>query len=248
MGVGKRVSACALLILSASAAHAADRGFYFGASGGQAKYDFAPLPPVAGIIPIFNFSPFPSEPGLNPSVPIVPFPSFDAGAVFIAAQPLLWLPGDDDEATAWSVTAGYRVNRYLAIEASYVNLGTLEATDSIFVPPILGGGTLTFHRELETTGPALAAIGSLPLSDSWELYLRAGILFADSELTTSINGNSNSTSFDSDATTLGAGAQFNWGGHWSARLEFERSFDIGGDDVVDEADVDELSLGVLYRL
>ena len=63
-----------------------------------------------------------------------------------------------------------------------------------------------------------------------------------------MNGNSNSTSFDSDATTVGAGAQFNWGGHWSARLEFERSFDVGGDDVVNEADVDDLSLAVLYRL
>ena len=161
---------------------------------------------------------------------------------------MLWLPGDDDEGTAWSVTAGYRVNRYLAVEASYVNLGTLEATHSLVLPAILGGGTLGFHRELETSGPALAAFGILPLSDSWELYVRAGILFADSELTTAINGNSNTISFDSEATTLGAGAQFDWGGHWSARLELQRSFGVGGGDVANEADVDGVSLAVLYRL
>lgn len=248
MRAGKRVSVCALLILSASAAQGADQGFYFGASAGQAKYDFDGPAPFAGVIPVLGFAPFPAEPSLNPSVPIVPFPPFNAGAVFVAAEPVLWLPGDDDEGTAWSVTAGYRVNRYLAVEASYVNLGTLEATRSLVLPAFLGGGTLGFHRELETSGPALAAFGILPLSDSWELYVRAGILFADSELTTAINGNSNTTSFDSEATTLGAGAQFDWGGHWSARLELQRSFGVGGSDVANEADVDGVSLAVLYRL
>jgi hypothetical protein len=46
---GKRVGMCALLILSASGAQAADRGFYFGASGGHAKYDFDLPAPVAVI-------------------------------------------------------------------------------------------------------------------------------------------------------------------------------------------------------
>lgn len=244
MRAGKRVSVCALLILSASAAQGADQGFYFGASAGQAKYDFDGLPPFAAIIPVVSFIPI----GTVPS-PIPPFLApGPVSAVAFDARPVLWLPGDDDEGTAWSVTAGYRVNRYLAVEASYVNLGTLEATRSIVLPLILGGGTLGFHRELETSGPALAAFGILPLSDSWELYVRAGILFADSELTTAINGNSNKTSFDSEATTLGAGAQFDWGGHWSARLELQRSLGVGGGDVANEADVDGLSLAVLYRL
>ncbi|MGH8236931.1 MAG: porin family protein [Steroidobacteraceae bacterium] len=247
MRAGKRVSVCALLILSASAAQAADRGFYFGAAAGQAKYDFDGVPPFAQVIPVAGFIPVTTVP--SPIPPFVsPGPPFNA-AVFVGdARPVLWLPGDDDEGTAWSVTAGYRVNRYLAIEASYVNLGTLEATRSLVLPLILGGGTLGFHRELETSGPALAAFGILPLSDSWELYVRAGILFADSELTTAINGNSNTVSFDSQSTTLGAGAQFDWGSHWSARLELQRSLGVGGGDVANEADVDGVSLAVLYRL
>jgi opacity protein-like surface antigen len=249
MGAMKRVSACALLILSASAAHAADRGFYFGASAGQAKYDFDGFPPLAAVVPDLDFIPIATQPRPIPDVLApVPASAFNPGAVFVAAEPLLWFPGDDDEGTAWSVTAGYRVNRYLAFEASYVNLGTLEATHSIFVSPILGGGTLGFHRELETKGPAITAFGILPLSDRWELYVRAGIFFADSELTTSVSGNSDSTSFDSDATTVGAGAQFDWASRWSARLEFQRSLDVGGDDAVTEADVDGVSLAVLYRL
>jgi len=88
----------------------------------------------------------------------------------------------------------------------------------------------------------------VPLSDSWKLYARAGMLFADTDLTTAINGSSSSSSFDSDVTTLGAGAQYDWGGHWSARLEFQRTLDVGGDDVASDADVDAISLGFLYRL
>jgi opacity protein-like surface antigen len=245
------LGACAL-IMTVGAAHAADRGFYFGASGGQAKYDFklpeGPvavigfLPPIAGFAPdpIFDFRPDPGAP-----IFIAPVP----GAAFVAARPVLWLPGDDEEGTSWGVGAGYRFNRYLALEASYVNLGTLNATHTInTLPAFLGGGTLTFHRELETTGPALAAFGILPISDSWELFVRAGILFADTDLTTRINGSRNSVSFDSEPTTLGAGAQFDWQDHWSARLEFQRSFDVGGDDVASEADVDGVSLAVIYRL
>jgi opacity protein-like surface antigen len=254
MAMGMRVSACALLVLSAGAVNAADQGFYFGASGGQAQYDFD-LPatvPVIGFLPPLIGAVLPNPPVFfrpDPGTPVffTP-PPFNSSVAFVSARPVLWLPGDDDEGTAWSVSAGYRINRYLAVEASYVNLGTLEATHNIGLPAILGGGSLAFHRELETAGPALTAFGILPVSDSWELYVRAGMFFADSELTTAFNGTSNTTSFDSDSTTLGAGAQFDWKEHWSARLEFQRSFDIGGDDVASEADVDGVSLAVLYRL
>jgi hypothetical protein len=248
------IGACAL-ILTVSAAHAGDPGFYFGASGGQAKYDFDMppppgavigfLPPVAGFLPdpTFAFRPSPGDP-----IFISPAPINGGAAAFVAARPVLWLPGDDEEGTSWGVGAGYRFNRYLALEASYVNLGTLNATHTINMSPFFGGGTLTFHRELETAGPALAAFGILPVADSWELFVRAGILFADTDLTARINGSRNSISFDSEPTTLGAGAQFDWQDHWSARLEFQRSFDVGGDDVASEADVDAVSLAFLYRL
>ena len=252
MRTGLRVGVCGLFILAASAAHAADRGFYFGASGGQSSYEFDEVPanvlviPAAGFLtPVFGVSPSPIPPvllaPLNPSISV-------GTPIFIEAQQQLWLPGDDDEGAAWSVTAGYRINRYLAVEASYVNLGTLSATHDLGLPAFLGGGTFTFHRELETAGPALTAFGMLPLSDSWQLYARAGMLFADSDLTTSFNGGSDSSSFDSDVTTVGVGTQYDWGGHWSARLQFQRSLDVGGDEVVGDADVDEISLGFLYRL
>ncbi len=235
------------LILFASTAFGAEPGFYFGVSGGQATYDFDPPPPIliaipggAFVPPVFGFDPRP--------IPTFPLNPLNPVAVVGFAQPLFWSPTDDHEASAWGVTAGYRAGRYFAFEVSYLNLGKLEATDTVLLPPFGGGGTATLHRELETSGPALAAMGILPLSASWELYLRAGILFADSKLRTAIGASSNSTTFGSEAATLGAGAQFNWGGHWSARMEFQRHFEVGGGDFATDADVDLLSLGVLFRL
>jgi hypothetical protein len=245
MRTGLRVGLCVLAIAAAGAAPAADKGFYFGAAAGQSQYDFdlpanlpvfAIGPPIAVVSPTPIFTP-------SPALPII----VGDAPNFIEARPILWLPEDDDEGTAWSVTAGYRINRYLAVEASYVNLGTLSATDTLDFP-LIGIGSLSFHRELETAGPALTAFGMLPLAAGWQLYARAGMLFADTDLTTSINGNSNASSFDSDVTTLGAGAQYDWGGHWSARLEFQRSLDVGGDEVASRADVDSISLGFLFRL
>ena len=247
MRIGMRVGVGGLLILAATVVCAADRGFYFGASAGQAQYDFdTPQLPVA----MLGFVPPPEVSFRNPP-PVFFSPAPNVGgvtSVAIEARPLLWLPGDDDEGTAWSVTAGYRINRYLAVEAGYVDLGTLSATHTVNFPPLFGGGTLDFHRELETSGPSLTVFGTLPLSANWQLYARAGMLFADTDLKTSISGNSATSSFDSDATSVGAGAQYDWGGHWSARLEFQRTMDVGGDDVASAADVDNISLGFLYRL
>jgi len=246
MRTGMRVGVCGLLVLAASATHGADRGFYFGASAGQSQYDFD-QPPVP--VPLLGFLPPVAE--IVPNLPLNPLnPVFVVGGATSAvlAEPVLWLPGDDDEGTAWSVTAGYRINRYLAVEAGYVNLGTLSDTRTIDFPPGLGVPSLSFHRELETAGPSLTVFGTLPLSANWQLYARAGMLFADTDLTTAFNGNSATSSFDSDATTLGAGAQYDWGGHWSARLEYQRTLDVGGDEVASSADVDSISLGFLYRL
>jgi opacity protein-like surface antigen len=241
-----RERACAVaLLLCAGTAHAADTGFYFGVFAGQAKYDFdSPQLPIIGQIPDGGFiGPGLRPPPLNPANPIVIPPAF------AVATGVLWLPSDDDEATAWGATAGYRIGRYVAVELNYLNLGKLEASDLVLLPPFPGGGTTTLQRELETTGPALSVLGILPLSASWEVYLRAGVLFADMEFTTSIGASSASHTTGSEAAAVGAGVQFNWAEHWSARIELQRFLEVGEDDTFSSsADIDLLSLGIFYRL
>ncbi|HEY6645255.1 hypothetical protein [Povalibacter sp.] len=46
----------------------------------------------------------------------------------------------------------------------------------------------------------------------------------------------------------GAGAQYDWGDHWSVRVDFQRFENLGEDFEPVKTDVDLLTLGVLYRL
>lgn len=137
--------------------------------------------------------------------------------------------------------------RYAAVELNYLNLGTLKESDtfSLFPP---GSGTLQINRELETRGPSVSALGILPLLDQWSVYLRAGVLFADMELSSSLSGSSSSITFGSDSFLWGAGTQFDWGKHWSVRVDFQRFDSVGEKNGAGRADIDLLSLGVLFRL
>lgn len=237
------------MLLAAAVANAAERGFYFGLMGGQAEYEFAPSP----FFPIVSAAP---DPVLRIPPISEPFPAPIGGvAAFAVASPISWPQSADDEATAWGALVGYRIFRYMAVEASYLDLGTLKRTERIGLgfPSLLG--FIDTQHELTTSGPAASALGILPIGDSVEFYVRGGVMFADSELDTHIVNasapvidRSSPITFGSEAVLWGAGAQFNWGEHWSLRLDFQRFESVGEDNGFGEADIDLLSLGVLFRL
>ena len=120
-----RIVAGLLLVSAAVIASAAEQGFYFGAAGGKASYDFEPPPPPAFVS---NLSTLPAGWGSPPEGQTPIFLPLPPGAVVIISTPTpgYWVPGDDDEATTWSVSAGYRFSRYFAAELSYHHLGTLR--------------------------------------------------------------------------------------------------------------------------
>lgn len=235
----------ALALLSVSIASAADRGFYFGLFGGQARYEFdtPDIPTLtlpSGVVPRLDTAPVPRD--------VLDFYAYGISEPSML-RPILWHPSGDDEDTAWGGLVGYRIARYAAVELSYLNLGTLEAND----PAIMSFNPVvrdTLHRELQTRGPSASVLGILPVSDEWELYLRAGVLFADVEVSFGALGAipPSSTTYGNEVALWGGGAQFNWGEHWSVRLEFQRFVEIGAEDREGEADIDLISVGVLYRL
>lgn len=248
MRFAQMIMLCA--VLSASVADAADSGFYFGAIGGKADYDFEPprfLAVIGGGAPTLR--PLPEIPPV-----FGPYPGPIGGVTSIAvASPITWPESADHEATAWGAFAGYRIFRYMAVEAAYLNLGTLERTQRINLFP--SGAFIDTRHTLETSGPAGSVLGILPLGERWALFARAGVLFADMELDSKPIGGSvpvidgsDSITFGSDSLLWGAGAQFNWGEHWSVRLDFQRFENVGEDSGAGEADIDLLSLGVLFRL
>ncbi len=209
------------LLFSADATCAAEQGFYFGAMGGQSDY-------------AFESARLSLAPGISS---------------------ITWPEDAENDASAWGLSAGYRIFRYAAVELNYVDLGKLERTEthSAGRPPLVS--IFTLKHELETSGLAISGLGVLPVSDAFELYLRGGAFFADMEATTSVVSSFNaigigggSIDFSSQSLLWGGGVQFNWSDHWSARLDYQRLESVGEDSGAGVADIDLLSLGVLYRL
>ena len=66
----------------------------------------------------------------------------------------------DDEDTAFSVFGGYQFNKYFGLEAGYADFGKIEAKG-------LG-------PELEADTAYLTAVGSLPITDKFSAYAKAG--------------------------------------------------------------------------
>jgi hypothetical protein len=123
----------------------------------------------------------------------------------------------DNEDYAWAVTAGYRFNRYLAVEAGYMDFGEasgLLTSEATAIPAA--------QFTSATSGPTLALVGAWPLGN-WEPYLRVGVLFADTDLSfTGTNATAPFSGRVSDSTEEmfgGLGLAYRFSEHWRARVE-----------------------------
>ena len=124
----------------------------------------------------------------------------------------------DQKDTTWNAFVGYQVNRNLAFELGYVDLG------ESFTSGLLGGLPATVH--LDTTAIELVAVGLLPLGDSFSLYGKFGMYrYETDSLSTGAaagTGSANDTEF-----TLGIGAQYSFNRNIAVRAEWQRYFDVG---------------------
>lgn len=112
----------------------------------------------------------------------------------------------DDEDTALSVFGGYQLNRYLGLETGYVDFGKIEPE---------GSGTA-----LEGDSAYLTAVGTLPISDKFLAYAKAGVhrWNVDKEMP-SLIGNNDDSGTD---PTYGVGAQYRLTDRVALRGEYSR--------------------------
>jgi hypothetical protein len=252
MGLLRKV-ALMTMCFGAEASFAADQGFYFGLNAGQAKYDFEPIPLAVAVAPGPFFEPFNPFAAGVPSFRITPDPVFGAptstnARAFLEPFAAYWIPGEDDEATAWGAFVGYRIFPYAAVEFAYADLGSLhEYHPARAITPLISSTEV--RRKLETTGPAVSALAMLPINDRWDVFLRGGWYFADQKVTFEATGfPGDRTTFGTDGLLFGAGTQYGFGDHWTVRLDFQRYDDVGNENGAGHADIDVFSLGVLFRL
>jgi hypothetical protein len=153
----------------------------------------------------------------------------------------------NDKDDGYSVFGGYRFFRYLAVEAEYLHLGEVRYTAQGTVRG-LGSTPYLLTLGLKTRGVTGSVLGTVPLSDHFELFGRAGFLFANTDITGTLTGSGvnvyDTQSGDELYSQAGIGAALNFQKHWTARFEFRAYRDVSDDD----EGLNYTSLSIIYRL
>jgi hypothetical protein len=163
----------------------------------------------------------------------------------------------DDSDTTFGIVIGYRLTRYLALEGGFQDFGQVTHRSRASGNFPLESGTANVSIDTETTGFTIAALGVLPLSRDWEMYARAGALFADNKLGIVVTGEGQRfipplgnrfAASDSASTTevyagLGIGRRFFEIYH--LRLEYQRVFAAGDASFGGAGDLDAVLLGLI---
>jgi OOP family OmpA-OmpF porin len=143
----------------------------------------------------------------------------------------------DRDRPGWSISAGYQINRYLSVETGFIDLGSIAGplTDS-------SGGTLANAQLLfSVKGETLAAVGLLPLG-RWDLFVKGGVFFADTQL--QIAGNSNS--YQTQHALWGLGIDRHFTESWSTRFVFTDYPSVGSTAQIRGPTIHVLTAGLTY--
>lgn len=149
---------------------------------------------------------------------------------------------DDVRDLGYKLFGGYQVNRYLAFEGGYFDLGKFD-----FETTTLPAGT--FDGEIEITGLNLDVVGMLPISSRFAAFARGGITREQARDRFSATGavDLSDASRNKKATNykFGFGVEYALTDAIGLRAEAER-YRI--DDAVSRnGDVDLYSVGLVYR-
>ncbi len=127
----------------------------------------------------------------------------------------------DDRGRAQIVFAGYAINRYLAVESSYISglwKGRIDATSD--GSEFYDAGSVTYVGR--ANGYTLEAVGLLPIAGPLGLYVKGG--YAWWRMESVFENNQSSASFPDDGGNwlVGAGLQYAAGTHLTLRGEWKR--------------------------
>jgi OmpA-OmpF porin, OOP family len=155
----------------------------------------------------------------------------------------------EDTSTATKLFAGYQFNRYVAVEAGYVNLG--KFTFSANKPTNPFGFTADVSDK--ASGFGIDAVGTWPITPEFGLLGRIGLfrwtLDASATLTTQFAGGANGSASEKATgidVAFGVGAKYDFSENLGLRAEFQRFKNVGNDTTGKE-DVDLISASFVYR-
>ncbi len=226
----------ALALTWGNVAQAESEGWYFGLSGGLTTADLDRSSLDEDFVDLFSELIFEGA-GVVPD------------ATFVDSEL-------DDSDKGWGVHIGYRINRYVAAEVGYMNLGEFNYANQVQLQ--VQGTTIIFNSDARLTaqgGPFASVLGMFPINERFDVHVRGGLLFSDTRLRARFvlvepDVPESFTSVEADDSDrdffAGLGATWNINDSYSLRVEYQRFLDVGGDSV-GEQDIDLIGATLLFR-
>jgi len=150
----------------------------------------------------------------------------------------------DEEGTALKVFAGYEINKYIAVEAHYLDAGEASLTGNTGDTFVADGTAYVFTSNnvsinAEAISYGLSGVFTYPLHQYFAPFAKLGFQKWDIDATVSNGSSSASITDDGTGALFGVGVRADITENISVRAEFER-YDI--DD-----DLDIVSASFVYR-
>jgi len=152
----------------------------------------------------------------------------------------------DSRDPGFKVFAGYRFNRYFAVEGGYAWLGEFQATTQVTAPT-----TGALNADIRVIGLYIDAVGMLPVGDRFAAFAKVGWLGSETRTFRSTSGTVTSglnTNASTDQANLsyGLGVQYDLEKNVTLRFVWERYIKVG-DVNTGEFNIDLYSGGLLFR-
>ncbi|MDO8264518.1 MAG: OmpA family protein [Gallionella sp.] len=150
---------------------------------------------------------------------------------------------DNDTDTAFKIFGGYKLNKNIALEAGYFNLGQFGYTANTFPAGTLSG-------KINLDGVNLDIVGSLPITGKFSGFGRLGLTYAEARDSFTSSG-AVAAPLDTNPTKrfanykAGLGLQYDFNEALGLRGEWERY--RANDAVGSDGDIHMYSIGLVYR-
>lgn len=144
----------------------------------------------------------------------------------------------DDSNTGVKVFGGYKFNRLGGVELGYTSFGEGRADGTLSGTPVIS--------RWKGYGIDLSAVGTLPLGDYFELFVKGGLTFWDVRSTTMTvaSGEINDRGFSG---LVGGGGTWWFMQQAGLRLQYERFQKVGDSSVQVQTNIDFASLNLVGR-
>lgn len=149
----------------------------------------------------------------------------------------------DKRDIGYKIQLGYQFNKNFAIEGGWVDLGKVS-----YAATFTGGNA---NASAKASGLNVAAIGILPVNESFSVFGKLGFIDAKVSLNVSATGPGGSASGSASSTdwktNWGVGATYNLNKQVGLRVEYDKFDNLGNNNTTGTSDVDMISAGIVFK-